>query len=76
MPAGLISSNSAGVRIFVAASKRAPGRIAGFTARLARPLWVGDTVALCGAAPADGKMECWAADKDGYLCAKMEIAFA
>lgn len=59
-----------------AALKRAPGRLRGFTARLARPLWVGDTVTLCGAAPADGKMECWAADKDGHLCAKMELEFA
>jgi 3-methylfumaryl-CoA hydratase len=59
-----------------AALKRAPGRLVGFTARLARPLWVGDTVTLCGAAPADGKMACWAADKDGNLCATMELAFA
>lgn len=59
-----------------AALKRATGRLAGFTARLARPLWVGDTVTLCGAAQADGKMECWAADKDGYLCATMSLEFA
>lgn len=59
-----------------AALKRAPGRITGFTARLARPLWVGDTVTLCGAAPADGRMECWAADKDGHLCARLEASFA
>jgi 3-methylfumaryl-CoA hydratase len=59
-----------------AALKRAPGRLAGFTARLARPLWVNDTVTLCGAAPADGKMACWAADKDGNLCATMELSFA
>jgi 3-methylfumaryl-CoA hydratase len=59
-----------------AALKRAPGRLAGFTARLARPLWVGDTVTLCGAAPQDGKMACWAADKDGHLCATMELDLA
>lgn len=59
-----------------AALKRAPGRLAGFTARLARPLWVGDTVTLCGAAPVDGRMACWAVDKDGHLCATMELAFA
>jgi 3-methylfumaryl-CoA hydratase len=62
--------------ILDAALKRAKGRLVGFTARLARPLWVGDTVTLCGAAQADGKMECWAADKDGYLCAKLEAEFA
>lgn len=59
-----------------AALKRAPGRLKGFTARLARPLWVGDTVTLCGAVPVDGKMECWAADKDGNLCARMDLEFA
>ena len=59
-----------------AALKRAPGRLTGFTARLARPLWVGDTVTLCGAALSGGKMECWAADKDGHLCARMDLEFA
>jgi len=59
-----------------AAMTRAPGRLTGFPARLARPLWVGDTVTLCGAAPAEGRMECWAADKDGHLCARMELSFA
>lgn len=59
-----------------AALKRAPGRLKGFTARLARPLWVGDAVTLCGAAPAEGRMACWAADKDGHLCATMELALA
>lgn len=59
-----------------AALRRAPGRLAGFTARLVRPLWVGDTVTLCGAAPAGGRMECWAADEDGHLCATMTLEFA
>ncbi|MFN6956853.1 MAG: hypothetical protein ACK4PG_18845 [Acetobacteraceae bacterium] len=59
-----------------AALKRAPGRLTGFTARLTRPLWVGDTVTLCGAAPSSGRMACWAADKDGHLCAMMELEFA
>jgi 3-methylfumaryl-CoA hydratase len=62
--------------ILDAALKRAQGRLVGFTARLARPLWVEDTVTLCGAAQADGKMECWATDKDGFLCAKLEAEFA
>jgi len=59
-----------------AALKRAPGRLVGFTARLTRPLYIGDTVILCGSAPADGKMEAWAKDKEGWLCAKMELEFA
>ena len=37
-------------------------------------------LALAGAGSFDReearKMACWAADKDGYLCAKMEVAFA
>ncbi len=59
-----------------AALKRAPGALAGFTARLARPLWVGDAVTLCGAAPEGGAMECWAADARGHLCARMSLEFA
>ncbi len=62
--------------ILDAALRRAPGRLKGFTARLSRPLWVGDTVTLCGAAPAGGRMACWATDKDGHLCATMELEFA
>jgi len=59
-----------------AALKRAPGELTGFTARLTRPIYVGDTVALCGGAAKDGgAMDCWVADRDGALCAWMELSF-
>jgi len=59
-----------------AALKRAPGELTGFTARLARPLWVGETATLAGHAARDGKMSCWAANAKGELCAQMELEFA
>jgi 3-methylfumaryl-CoA hydratase len=59
-----------------AALKRAPGELTGFTARLARPLWVGETGTFAGHAARDGKMSCWAANKKGELCAQMELEFA
>ncbi|MFC7554670.1 MaoC family dehydratase N-terminal domain-containing protein [Pseudoroseomonas wenyumeiae] len=57
------------------ALKRAPGRLMGYSARLARPLFVGDSVTFHGAAPSGGKMHVWAADKDGYLAAEMTLEF-
>lgn len=59
-----------------AALKRAPGELTGFTARLTRPIYVADTVSLCGSSVSDGAMECWIADRDGYLCASMQLQFA
>ena len=58
-----------------AALKRAPGPLRGYTARLRRPLFVGQTVTLAGAAPKDGKMAAWAAAPDGTLAAEMELEF-
>jgi 3-methylfumaryl-CoA hydratase len=58
-----------------AALKRAPGALSGFTARLTRPIYVGDTVSLCGAAVSDSAMECWIADREGYLCASLQLQF-
>ncbi|MEN0074650.1 MAG: hypothetical protein AAGC69_09710 [Paracraurococcus sp.] len=59
-----------------AAVAHTPGRLAGFTARLTRPIYVGDTVALCGAAPQDGKVTAWVEDRDGHLCAQLDGNFA
>lgn len=59
-----------------AALERAPGELRGFTARLTRPIYVGDTVTLCGAAAKDGAMECWISDRDGHLCASLQLSFA
>jgi len=59
-----------------AALERAPGELTGFTARLTRPIYVGDTVSLCGGtATDDGGMDCWVADREGALCAWLELAF-
>ncbi|NKC33531.1 MaoC family dehydratase N-terminal domain-containing protein [Falsiroseomonas selenitidurans] len=58
-----------------AALKRAPGPLLGFTARLRRPLFVGQTVTLAGAAPVGGRMAAWAAAPDGTLAAEMELEF-
>ncbi|MBD0273584.1 MAG: MaoC family dehydratase N-terminal domain-containing protein [Acetobacteraceae bacterium] len=59
-----------------AATRRAPGRLAGFTSRLSRALYVGDAVVLAGAPVADGRGRAWAADRDGNLCAEVEMEFA
>ncbi len=59
-----------------AAVKHTPGRLTGFTARLTRPLYVGDTVTLAGHALKDGKVAAWAQDRDGHLCAQLELEFA
>ncbi|MBC9175899.1 FAS1-like dehydratase domain-containing protein [Pseudoroseomonas ludipueritiae] len=58
-----------------AAIRRAPGRLLGYAARLARPLFVGDSVTFHGAAPEGGRMQVWAADKDGLLAAEMTLEF-
>ena len=62
--------------IIDAALKRAPGELTGYTARLARPLFVGDTLTMAGHAARDGKMGAWGADKEGALCAQLDLEFA
>ena len=60
-----------------AAARRAPGqRLARATARLTRPIYVGQTVTLAGSAPREGKVAAWAADEGGNLCAHIELEFA
>ena len=59
-----------------AALRRAPGELTGFTTRLTRPIYVGDTVSLCGGEAKDGRMQSWVADRDGHLCALLEAEFA
>lgn len=60
-----------------AAMARAGGRrLASFTARLTRPISVGDTVTLAGGAVAGDAMSAWVADAGGALCAQMELHFA
>jgi len=59
-----------------AAVAHTPGTLRGFTARLTRPIYVGDTITLCGHAAKDGKVNAWVQDKDGHLCAQLDCEFA
>ena len=59
-----------------AATKRTPAPLTGFSARLTRALYVGDAVVLAGTSATDGKARAWAADRDGNLCAEVEMEFA
>jgi 3-methylfumaryl-CoA hydratase len=59
-----------------AATKRSAARLAGFSVRLNRALYVGDTVVLAGDSVADGRAKAWAADRDGHLCGEVEMEFA
>jgi 3-methylfumaryl-CoA hydratase len=59
-----------------AAVAHTPGTLRGFSARLTRPIYVGDTITLCGHAPKDGKVLAWVQDKDGNLCAQLDCEFA
>jgi len=52
------------------------GRLTGFTARLTRPLWVGDPLTVQGSAERGGRMACWAVGRDGYQCAAVELEHA
>jgi 3-methylfumaryl-CoA hydratase len=55
-------------------------RLAGFTARLTRPIYVGDTITLCGRAPeggpTGGKVATWVQDREGNLCGQLDCEFA
>jgi len=59
-----------------AALKRAPGRLAGYTARLRRPLFVDQVARFCGRASGPGRITAWVAGPDGMLAAEMELEFA
>lgn len=58
-----------------AACRHTDKTITGLTARLTKPIWVGDTVTIYGK-DSDGGMLCWIADKHGHLCAEMTFDFA
>lgn len=72
----LVSNGGLSMHLMVdAALKHAHGTLAGYSARLVHPLWVGGTLEVRGAAQADGKLKIWAANKDGVLCGEMELEF-
>jgi len=57
-----------------AACRHNSGVITGLDARLTKPIWVGDTVTIHGKASERGLLA-WIADKDGHLCAEMNVDF-
>ena len=60
-----------------AATREVPARtLLAYTARLTRPILVGETITFAGTALTDGRMEAWVANADGKLCAQMEMDFA
>ena len=73
---GVVQNGGLTIHLMVdAALRRAQGPLKGFTARLARPMFVGDHMTLRGAGAAEGAMLVWAADKDGYVAAEMTLEF-
>jgi 3-methylfumaryl-CoA hydratase len=59
-----------------AAVANTPGRLSGFSARLTRPIYVGDTITLAGHAAQGGKVNAWVQDSGGNLCAQLDCEFA
>lgn len=57
-----------------AACRHTDKTIVGLDARLTKPIWVGATVTIHGK-PTERGMLCWIADKDGHLCAEMNVDF-
>nr|WP_314070180.1 MaoC family dehydratase N-terminal domain-containing protein [uncultured Roseococcus sp.] len=60
-----------------AAVQNAPAhRLVSVDARLTRPIYVGDTITLSGhALTEDCRMNVWVADREGKLCAQMDLEF-
>jgi 3-methylfumaryl-CoA hydratase len=72
----LVSNGGLSMHLMVdAALRHAKGTLAGYTARLVHPLWVGDFIDVRGEEQRDGKLKIWAADKNGVLCGEMDLEF-
>ncbi len=56
--------------------KHTPGRLIAYSARLTRPIYVGDTITLAGHASQGGKVSAWVQDRDGYLCGQVDCELA
>ncbi len=73
----IVSNGGLSMHLMVdAALKHGKGTLAGFTARLVHPLWVGDLIEVRGEDQRDGKLNIWAANKNGVLCGEMDLEFA
>jgi 3-methylfumaryl-CoA hydratase len=59
-----------------AAVAHTPGKLVGFSARLTRPIYVGETITLCGRAAENGKVLAWVQDRDGNQNAQLDCEFA
>ena len=74
---GVVQNGGLTMQLILDAAGRELARpIAGFEARLMRPLWVGDTLRIAGSAPDGGRMTAWGIDKEGALAAEMKLRFA
>ncbi len=72
----LVSNGGLSMHLMVdAALRHGQGALAGYTARLVHPLWVGDRLEVRGEAQKGGTMKIWAADKNGVLCGEMDLEF-
>ena len=73
----LVSNGGLSMHLMVdAALRHGKGALAGCTARLVHPLWVGDVIEVRGEEQKDGQLKIWAADKNGVLCGEMDLEFA
>ena len=73
----LVSNGGLSMHLMVdAALRHGKGALAGCTARLVHPLWVGDVIEVRGEEQKDGYLKIWSADKNGVLCGEMDLEFA
>ena len=73
----LVSNGGLSMHLMVdAALRHGKGTLAGCTARLVHPLWVGDVIEVRGEEQKDGQLKIWSADKNGVLCGEMDLEFA
>ena len=72
----LVSNGGLSMHLMVdAALRHGKGALAGCTARLVHPLWVGDVIEVRGEEQKDGHLKIWSADKNGVLCGEMDLEF-
>lgn len=58
-----------------AAVANTPGKLVGFSARLTRPVYVGETISLRGRPGEGGRVLAWVQDRDGNQNAQIECEF-
>jgi len=74
---GCVMNGALTVHLLTDAAMRQTNRpLVGLTARLVKPLFVGETLHLSGRAAANGVMEAWASDHNGCLAGNVQLTFA